>query len=209
MANRRKKAPADSVSEKKESSAKKTASGRKTHGEALAVVLACLGIITLLSLVSYDARDTSLNASGRAAVSNWIGPAGAYWADLMLQLVGIGAYALGLGCVLAGWRALVGRRVRPGARETIGVALLVVSSGTLAHLVLASVQRSYPAGGVAGALLGHYLRTHFAMLGAYIMAGTFVLLSLALTADGILHGLGMRGASAAGEAASHVKSWWA
>ncbi len=209
MANRRKKAPADSVSEKKESSAKKAASGRKTHGEALAVVLACLGIITLLSLVSYDARDTSLNASGRAAVSNWIGPAGAYWADLMLQLVGIGAYALGLGCVLAGWRALVGRRVRPGARETIGVALLVVSSGTLAHLVLASVQRSYPAGGVAGALLGHYLRTHFAMLGAYIMAGTFVLLSLALTADGILHGLGMRGASAAGEAASHVKSWWA
>ncbi len=209
MANRRKKAPADSAQAKTETSAAKSKGGKRGHGEALAVILACVGVITLLSLGSYDPRDTSLNASGRAAVSNWIGPAGAYWADLLLQLVGIGAYALGLGLVLAGWRSLVGRRVRPGGRETMGVSLLVVSSGTLAHLILASVQRSYPAGGVAGALLGSYLRTHFAMLGAYIMAGTFVLLSLALTADGILHGLGMRGASAAGEAASHVKSWWA
>ncbi len=210
MANRRKKAPAESVSAPREKAAKKAGgTGKKTHGEVFAVILACLGIITLLSLVSYDARDTSLNASGRAAVANWIGPAGAYWADLMLQLVGIGAYALGLGCVLAGWRALVGRRVRPGAREAIGVALLVVSSGTLAHLILASVHRTYPAGGVAGALLGSYLLAHFAQLGAYIMSGTFVVLSLALSADGVLHGLGMRGASAAAEASSHVKSWWA
>ncbi|MBC7792852.1 MAG: DNA translocase FtsK 4TM domain-containing protein [Clostridia bacterium] len=214
MANRRKSKSAGSKDTgsngaRAEKSEAKRKSSSSSHSEAVAVILGCLGVITLLSLVSYDARDTSLNASGRAQVGNWIGPGGAYWADFLLQLVGIGAYALGLGSLLAGWRALVRRRVRPGIRETLGVSLLIVSSGTLAHLILTSVHRTYPAGGVAGALLGELLHDRFAMLGAYILAGTFVLLSLALTADGILHGLGLRGASAANDAASHLKAWWA
>ncbi|MEZ4273524.1 MAG: DNA translocase FtsK 4TM domain-containing protein, partial [Myxococcota bacterium] len=74
------------------------------HHEALAIILACLGLLTLLSLMSYTPRDASLNASGSAKVSNWVGPVGAYWGDLLLQGLGIGAYGLGLGLLLAGWR---------------------------------------------------------------------------------------------------------
>src|SRR5207249_3832490 len=88
--------------------------------EALAVALACAGVLTLLALVSYHPSDASLNASGPAEVKNWIGPAGAYWADLLLQLLGTGAYGLSFGLLLAAGRALKGNRIRPGLREALG-----------------------------------------------------------------------------------------
>ena len=83
--------------------------------EILAVLLCCFGLLTLLALASYEPADASLNSAGSSAVvRNWIGPAGAYWSDLLLQALGVGAYALSLGALLAGWRSLIGRRVLPG-----------------------------------------------------------------------------------------------
>ncbi|HET6346920.1 MAG TPA: DNA translocase FtsK 4TM domain-containing protein, partial [Myxococcota bacterium] len=164
--------------------------------EASAVVLVCLGLLTLLSLVSYHASDISLNATGSAVIRNWIGPAGAYWADLLLQGVGISAYALGVGLLLAGGRAFAGRRILPGLREAVGTLLLVPALGALAQLVTARIERPYPPGGVVGALVSQLLRERFALLGAYIVASAWGLVALALTADGILLGLGLRGLGA-------------
>lgn len=173
--------------------------GVKTRGlphEVTAVLLACIGVLTILALASYDAADSSLNASGGVQVHNWIGPAGAYWSDLLLQSLGVGAYALGLGLLLAAWRALVGKRILPGPREILGTAALIIAAGALGDLLMQGTTRSYPAGGVAGALLSGWLLDEFATVGAHIIATALVLMSLALTADGILAGLGLRGLSA-------------
>ncbi|MBI3179376.1 MAG: DNA translocase FtsK 4TM domain-containing protein, partial [Deltaproteobacteria bacterium] len=170
--------------------------GRGPLHEALAVALAAAGVLTILALASYNPADTSLNASGTAEVKNWIGPAGAYWSDLLLQALGVGAYALGLGFMFAAWRALRGSRIRPGLREAAGTALLVISVGALAHLALRTGERGYPPGGIAGALLAELLRDHFALAGAYVLAGALALASLALTTDGVLAGLGLRGLGA-------------
>jgi S-DNA-T family DNA segregation ATPase FtsK/SpoIIIE len=164
--------------------------------EASAVVLLCLGLLTLLSLASYHAGDISLNATGSSVVRNWIGPAGAYWADLLLQGVGISAYALGVGLLLAGGRAFAGRRILPGLREAVGTLLLVPALGALAQLMAAHIERPYPPGGVLGAVMSQLLRERFALLGAYIVASAWGLVALALTADGILLGLGLRGLGA-------------
>jgi DNA segregation ATPase FtsK/SpoIIIE-like protein len=161
--------------------------------EATAVLLLCGGALTLLALLSYHAEDLSLNATGQDLVRNWIGPAGAYWADLLLQSLGLGAYALGLGIVLSGWRAFFGFTIWPGGREVCGIALLVVAIGSLSHLLFWEELRPYPAGGLPGVLLGPLLRERFARLGSYIVACSMCLIALALTADGILYGLGWRG----------------
>ena len=161
--------------------------------EASAVVLLCSGALTVLALASYHAGDMSLNASGTSVVRNWIGPAGAYWADFMLQGIGIGAYPLGAGLIFAGCRAFAGRRIIPGLRETLGTLLLMISIGTLADLIFRGTQRSFPPGGIAGAMLSPILRQHFAVLGAYILTIALVSIALALTADGVLSGLGLRG----------------
>lgn len=161
--------------------------------EAMGVVLWCAALLTLLALATYDPRDASLNASGSAMVANWIGPAGAYWADLLFQSLGIGAFALGAGLVLAGWRAFAGRRVLPGLREGLGIMMLIFSSGAAAHIAMHGEPTPYPPGGIVGALLGETLLVQFALVGASILAGALCLLSLALTTDGALTGVGLRG----------------
>lgn len=178
--------------------------------EVVAVVLGCLGVLTVLALASYHAADASLNASGAADVRNWIGPAGAYWADLLLQVLGVSAYALGVGLLLAAWRALTARRVFPGWRELVGLLLTVVAVGALAHLVTRGRVLSYPPGGVLGALLGDWLRERLATVGSLVVATGLVLLALAVSVNGILAGLGVRGAGLARSAvhAAHVLAVW-
>src|SRR5690606_11526119 len=119
---------------------------RSPH-EALAVVLLCASVLTLLSLASYHPADESLNAAGNPDVSNWIGPAGAYWADLLLQALGIGAYALAVGLGLGGFRAFLGKRLLPGFREGAGTLLLMLCLVSSAHIALQGHQAPFPAGG--------------------------------------------------------------
>ncbi len=185
-----------------------------TAREALAVVLMCGGVMTILALGSFHPRDISLNASGGSEVHNLIGPAGALWADLLLQGLGFGAFALAASMLLASWRAFFGRRVTPGLREGLGIALLVVFSGALASLLAAGGERAFPMGGVVGALLAQSLRERFATVGAIILAGGGVLLAATLTTDGVLWGLGWRGLGVArglyavlGAGAAQLRPW--
>jgi S-DNA-T family DNA segregation ATPase FtsK/SpoIIIE len=149
-----------------------------------------------------------LNASGATKVHNWIGPAGAYWADLLLQTLGVGSYALGFGLLFAGWRALTGKRVLPGFREATGTILLVVCIGAFSQLLFRDVMRPYPPGGVAGAILADVLLERFAVVGSYVLSGALALVSVALTADGVLAGLGLRGLVVVSELGLRAQAAW-
>jgi len=143
--------------------------------------------------MSYHPADASLNASGALEVHNWIGTAGGYWSDLLLQVLGVGAFPFGAGLLMAGWRALMRKRIIPGFRETLGILSLIASLGTFAHLMASGEAHSFPPGGVVGAVFGGALLSNFAMIGSLIIAGALVMVSLALTVDGILATLGTRG----------------
>ncbi|MBT6435707.1 MAG: DNA translocase FtsK, partial [Deltaproteobacteria bacterium] len=179
---------------KKEQDSPKLLGTGQMQNEAGSVILGCVGLLTLLALASYHPGDASLNAGGGEVVRNWIGTAGGYWADLLLQIMGMGAFPFGAGLLIAGWRALFGKRLIPGVREAIGSLLLMVSVGTFAHLVLAGQARPYPPGGVVGAVLGQMLYQHLALVGSVIVSGAMVLISMALTFDGIVGNIGLQGA---------------
>lgn len=192
MANRRRE-PKNSPAEKRRDGP----TPKRVPHEVVAVILGCLGVLSVLALLSYHAGDTSLNASNKSEVRNWIGPAGAYWADILLQLVGVSAYAFAVGLLLASSRALTARRVWPGWRELFGLLLTVASVGTLAHLLTRGQALSYPPGGILGALLGDWLREKIAFVGAFITTCSLVLIALAISVNGILAGLGVRGVNLA------------
>ena len=62
----------------------------KLNREILAVALAVAALLLALSLVSFSPRDRSLGTpSGSLSTENWGGPAGAFVADLMLQIFGL------------------------------------------------------------------------------------------------------------------------
>lgn len=72
-----------------------------------AVCLILLGMLTIISVASFNISDPSLSTeTARTDISNWGGASGAMLADVLLQLLGGGAILLPLAPILWGWSAL-------------------------------------------------------------------------------------------------------
>ena len=95
-------------------------------------VAAVLGLVLAITLATYRASDPSLDAVGAGKPANALGALGADIADVGLQLMGLGAWAIALLLVLAGAaRVFDGRPPRKPARlgwrlvlSALGIALL-------------------------------------------------------------------------------------
>ena len=107
------------------------------RGEMVGLCLLFAGIAFGAALVTFSPHDMDVIQSGRSAtdgVQNLIGPVGARIADLLLQLVGIGAFLLdGLLLVLA-VRTLCGWNSAPRLRTALGIGGVVLSALILVHL---------------------------------------------------------------------------
>jgi len=146
-------------------------------------VLSVLGLLVLLSLVSYHSFDPSLNTSASwSNVHNWIGRAGSYLADALLQGLGWTAYLVPLILLVIGVRWMLGRPFAAPRTKAVGVVLLVGSLAALGELVplTPQVRGLIRGGGLTGYLLGLALVTVFNRLGAWIVAGAVFLASLFL-----------------------------
>src|SRR5260370_29150153 len=84
---------------------------REIVGLALIVAATLLGA----SLASWSVQDPSLSHATVNPVRNLLGLPGAITADLMMQLLGLGALALGLPIPFCGWRLAIHPALR---RET-------------------------------------------------------------------------------------------
>ncbi len=72
---------------------------RRIIDTTAACVLAA-GLFVLLAVASYDNADPSMNTAatpGNGGLHNWMGSAGSYTADFLLQTLGIGALAFTFG----------------------------------------------------------------------------------------------------------------
>ena len=146
-------------------------------------VFSVLGLLVLLSLVSYHSFDPSLDTSASSsAVHNWIGQAGAYLADALLQGLGWTAYLVPLVLLVIGARWMLGWPFAAPRTKAVGVVLLVGSLAALGELIPVTPQVNglIRGGGLAGYLLGLALVTVFNRLGAWIVAGAVLLASLFL-----------------------------
>ncbi len=70
-----------------------------------ALIVSLGGAFILLALLTYNANDPSLNtASSASTINNWMGKPGAYTADLLVQVFGVGSMVLAIGTLTWGWR---------------------------------------------------------------------------------------------------------
>ena len=73
--------------------------------DAKALLVAGLGTYIFLSLISYAPSDPSLNTAGTTdKIHNWMGQSGALTSDLLIQIFGIGAFAISAGFLAWGVR---------------------------------------------------------------------------------------------------------
>jgi S-DNA-T family DNA segregation ATPase FtsK/SpoIIIE len=157
--------------------------------EILGVLFLALGLLLLVSLISYDPLDPSLNSvSSNPFVHNLAGKAGAYLSDELFQLIGGSAYLLAIGGCLIGWRKLLSRPIAFHRWRIAGFVLLLTSSTALLHLLWTGLPSlaggpilAGHAGGLVGKLTADWLSGYFAPLGAYILVTAAVLLSLIMT----------------------------
>ena len=76
--------------------------------ELIGFVGITIAILVALALISYSPHDPSFNVSGESSdlhsARNWIGPVGAYGADLLFQGFGYAAFLLPVGMFIMGMR---------------------------------------------------------------------------------------------------------
>lgn len=151
----------------------------KLNREILAVALLVVALLLALSLVSFSPRDRSLGTpSGSLSTHNWGGPAGAYVADILLQVLGLSSYLLPLSLFMIGYSLFRDSydRIRP--TKLAGGLLLVWSAATLLSLArVADAGRE--AGGLVGDVTAQFLIALFSRVGAYVIVLPTFFLSVA------------------------------
>jgi S-DNA-T family DNA segregation ATPase FtsK/SpoIIIE len=152
--------------------------------ELIGLLTGVVGLLILLSLASYLPEDPSLNtavATG-AEPHNWIGPVGAYVADVGFQMFGWVAYLLPLALLIMGVRWLLARPFEAPRTKMLGAGILVVSLGALLGLFpyTPAIQGVLRGSGLLGYLAAAGLIHTFNRVGASIVAATLFLASLFL-----------------------------
>jgi len=139
-------------------------------------ILGALALLLLLALLSYHSHDPGFSDTGEAvAVSNWIGPVGAWVASFFLFLFGRPAYLFPVMLAYAGW-LVHQEQALPDARSRIntllrasGFILTLVTSCGLATLHWSGASLPNSAGGVLGELAGHGSEHGLSFLGATLL----------------------------------------
>jgi len=152
--------------------------------ELFGLLTGVAGLLILLSLASYLPEDPSLNTAVATGTlpDNWIGPVGAYLADILFQVFGWVACLLPLALLVVGGRWLTGKGFAAPRTKLLGAGLLLASLGALLHLFpyTPAIKGVLTGGGLVGNLAAAGLIHTFNRLGAGIVATTLFLTSLFL-----------------------------
>jgi DNA segregation ATPase FtsK/SpoIIIE, S-DNA-T family len=145
-----------------------------------------LAILMALALLSYSPRDASLNVSARTPEvhppQNWIGPAGAYTADLVFQVFGYAAFLLPMGVFALGVRWFRSRPLDSALGGVIGYTLLILSVPAMLTLWrIPDVREAIPPGGFVGELISSELQHALNSVGAHVVAAASLIAALFLT----------------------------
>jgi S-DNA-T family DNA segregation ATPase FtsK/SpoIIIE len=141
--------------------------------EAAFWVLAGVSVILLLALLSYSPADPAFSVVGSdEAVTNRMGPAGAWFADVALLLFGASAYLFPILVLIAGVFLFRGEELperRPLIWRSTGFVLAIATTSGLATLHFQSPQLRETAGGILGRVVGHGLEYGLGLLGTTVL----------------------------------------
>jgi S-DNA-T family DNA segregation ATPase FtsK/SpoIIIE len=102
-------------------------------------IVAATGLFLLIAFASYDPADPSWNAASATSATNWLGGAGAIWADVWMQSVGLAAWPAALFIMYKGiGRALEADPMKDRAvnhrRSLYALGAILILAGALSTL---------------------------------------------------------------------------
>jgi S-DNA-T family DNA segregation ATPase FtsK/SpoIIIE len=145
-----------------------------------------VSVLIFLALVSYNPHDASFNVSASApdahSAVNWIGPVGAYGADLLFQCLGYAVFLLPIVMFVLSWRWFRSQPVESPISKIVGCSLLgIFLPALLALWHWPDVRGAIPPGGMFGHLVAGGLMAALNTVGANVVALAAFLVSLFLT----------------------------
>jgi S-DNA-T family DNA segregation ATPase FtsK/SpoIIIE len=161
------------------------AMARRRVTELCGIALISLTMMTALALASWSVTDPSLSHATDAPVRNWMGWPGAVVADLMMQLLGLGALASILPVAIWGYR-LLGHR--PMGRERLRVIMWpigAVLAAALASCLPRSTHWPLPCG-LGGVIGDAILRLPVVLFHVPLRGGNSVIAGTVLGAAAVL-----------------------
>jgi DNA segregation ATPase FtsK/SpoIIIE, S-DNA-T family len=163
-----------------------TPTNNKRLNELIGFLCITFAILIALALISYSPHDVALNLSAPPAdgplARNWIGPVGAYGADLVFQVFGFAAFLLPLAIAVLGWRWFRSRSIDSQTATLIGYGLLLLSLPSLLSLWhVPEIRGALPPGGLLGSVISNELRSGFNMWGANLVVIAVLITALFMT----------------------------
>jgi len=158
----------------------------KRISEFLGLTSFAVGLMLLIALATYNPADPApfFKTGTSAAARNFIGPFGAFLAELLIpQLFGMAAMLLPLVLGVLGWKLFWCRPIEAPYTKTAGLLLLLLSLSAFLSLTLGVVTleaETVRAGGATGQILAALLTASFNRTGAYILLATAIFASLIL-----------------------------
>ncbi len=162
-----------------------TPTGNKRLNELVGFLCLTIAVLIACALLSYQPSDASFNVSAppndEHLAHNWIGPAGAYSADLIFQVFGFSGFLLPGGLLAVGWRWFRSREIGSHGVTLAGYGLLLLSLPSLFALIpTRAIRGAIPMGGFIGTLLAGALRSGFNW-GAYVIAFAVMMTAVFMT----------------------------
>ncbi|MBZ5567638.1 MAG: DNA translocase FtsK 4TM domain-containing protein [Acidobacteriia bacterium] len=161
--------------------------GNRRLNELVGFLLLVSALLLFLAIASYSPLDPSFNTASAPLPSvpsrNWIGIAGAYGSDLLLQFAGLAAFVIPLYVGTLGARWFRSRKIEsPGARVLGACSLLIFSAALLALLPWHwRWLHAIPIEGLLGRIVGDALIHYFNLAGAYLISLSAIAVALYLS----------------------------
>ena len=147
--------------------------GSRAGREAAAVLLLAAACYLVLALASLEL--SALEPGG-----NWVGPVGAWLAEVLIGAFGVVAWLLPLELVLIAAPLLRSRELQPLGLRVSGDLALGIIAASLVQVAVpdATIERSLPVGGNVGLFFGELMRALFSTLGSFLVGATLAVLLL-------------------------------
>ncbi|HEX3743352.1 MAG TPA: DNA translocase FtsK [Bryobacteraceae bacterium] len=156
----------------------------KRLNEVVGFLLLSLGLVMLLSLVSYHTQDPSWDTAAESQPLNLIGYPGSYTSDLLFQACGATAFLFPLLMFLLAWKWIHSEVLEGGIAKLIGSVILVMgASAGLAFLPWRMFGGAIRLGGLLGFLQARYLVSTLNLAGAIVAIFTSVMVAVYLVSS--------------------------
>lgn len=140
------------------------------------MIISCVfAFFLLLAMASFHPADPGWSQAGlQSDVNNWVGPIGAWFADILFFVLGSFAYSLPFCCAFLGWflfqqtKNLLEIDYLTIGLRLIGVILLVLGATGLLSLNVEDIH-NYTSGGMVGDVLSTSLIPYFSLIGTTLL----------------------------------------